>query len=156
DRARGPEPLVRRGTGRAGARRAGAGRARPRADSRGGTIRSVRRASRLHAGDRQRSGPSQPAHGQHGGRRQRGCARAMKTRGASTALWAALLLLPANATHAAKQDKQDKREKKDKKEKPGRVPAAATHELAGNCSDSDTAALWWAPLGSVVGHPVKI
>src|SRR5262245_42009476 len=71
----------------------------------------------------------------------------MKARRLSTALWAAaLLLLPAAATHA----------KKEKKEKPGRVPAAATHELTGNCTDSETAALWWSPQAPAVGHPFKI
>ena len=43
DLAGGSEPLVRRGAVRARARRAGAGRARPRADSRRGAVRGVRR-----------------------------------------------------------------------------------------------------------------
>ena len=56
-----------RGAVRAGARRAGAGRARSRADSRRGAVRGVRRAARLHAGDRQRAGPARRRRHVHAG-----------------------------------------------------------------------------------------
>jgi len=77
----------------------------------------------------------------------------MKARPSSLVVGAALLLLLATATHAAKQDKKDKKEKKDKQ---GRVPAAATHELEGACTDSEAASLWWAPAAPALGHSIRI
>src|SRR5687767_8953087 len=66
----------------------------------------------------------------------------------TSAAWFAALFVILAAPHAeAKAKAKDKG--KDKR-------APATRELAGSCSDSDAAALWWSPVAPALGQPLKI
>jgi len=69
----------------------------------------------------------------------------------STARWAALLVVVLSG-HAIAKDKAKAKGKSSGKER----AAPAMRELAGSCTDSEAAALWWAPQAPSVGKPIKI